>query len=377
MFSVIPLIAIALTSIIAGVYLTYFYASFSKKGEGKKVKELKDYPPISIVIPAYNEAKNIETRVNNLIMSDYPLEKIELIIVDDASEDDTTEIVSELIDLLKEYDVDAKLISNEKRSGVNFSHSRGIKEAKNEIVVCTDADVSFDNNSLKRIVANLLSGEGIGAVCGDSQPLSKKGLTGSSESAYRSVYGRITKWESDIASTFNFNGPLFALKKKAPFTLDIKKGAYDAGIAFSVIRNGYKALYIPEAKVFEHVAVDLKSQKKQKVRRAARLLRATWENRDMLGKHGKFGTLVLPLRFLAFFICPIFFFIALSLWIYLFSSISIFFLPLLIALFVLTTVSGIFRSNLFSTFIIHQFYLLLGSFYMFRDMRVWEPPREV
>jgi cellulose synthase/poly-beta-1,6-N-acetylglucosamine synthase-like glycosyltransferase len=371
----ILLIAMILTGTIAGVYLIYSYASFSKKDKGE-VKELKDFPDISIVIPAYNEAKNIETRVNNLIKSDYPLEKIELVMVDDASEDNTAEIASKLIDSLKEYNVDAKLISNEKRSGVNFSHSMGIKEAKNEIVVCTDADVYFDKDSLKRVIANLLSGEEIGAVCGDSQPLDKKGLAGSSESAYRSVYGDMTKWESDIASTFNFNGPLFALKKNAPFTLDIKNGAYDAGIAFSVIRNGYRAVYVPEAKVFEHVALSSRLQMKQKVRRAARLLRATWENRDMLGKHGKFGTLILPLRFLAFFVCPLSFFIALFLWIYLFSSINIFFLPLLVALFALTVVSGIFKSNLFSSFIIHQFYLLLGLFNMFRDMRVWEPPRE-
>lgn len=360
--------AIILTGIVAIVYLTYLYASSSKKIE--KTTSLNEYPPISIVFPAHNEEKVIDNRIKNLAESDYPVEKVELIIVNDASEDDTENVA---LKAMKNYGIKGRVVRNKRRSGVNFSMSRGIKEAENDIVVCTDADVYFDRSALKLVVSKLVSKKDIGAVTGDLQPLKGKEVTKKSESAYRSMYGKICEWESDVASTYCFNGALYAIKKSAPATLDIKEGAYDAGIAFSVIRNGYKAVYVSSAKVFENVPNDLSAQFKQKIRRAARLIKATWINMDMMsGRYGKFGRVVLPLRFTAFSVVPAAFFMSVCLWIYIFSSINILFLPFLVIAFLLAAISGAWRSNLVSTFILHQLYLFLGLFNTFRDVHIWE-----
>ena len=368
MTPLIILPAIILTGIVAIVYLTYLYASSSKKIE--KTTSLNEYPPISIVFPAHNEEKVIDNRIKNLAESDYPVEKVELIIVNDASEDDTENVA---LKSMKNYGIKGRVVKNDTRSGVNFSMRRGIEEVEHEIVVCTDADVYFDRSALKLVVSKLVSKKDIGAVTGDLQPLKGKEVTKKSESAYRSMYGKICEWESSVASTYCFNGALYAIKKTAPATLDIKDGAYDAGIAFSVIRNGYKAVYVSSAKVFENVPNDLSAQFKQKIRRAARLIKATWINKDMMsGRYGKFGRVVLPLRFTAFSVVPAAFFMSVCLWIYIFSSINILFLPFLLIAFLLAAISGAWRSNLVSTFILHQLYLFLGLFNTFRDVHIWE-----
>ncbi len=364
----IILLAIILTSIVAVVYLLYFFASFSKKTE--RINSLSEYPPISIIFPAYNEEKVIDNRIKNLAESDYPIEKMELIIVNDASEDNTKDVA---LKAMEKYGLKGRVIKNKTRSGVNFSMSRGIKEAENEVVVCTDADVYFDRSALKLVVSKLMNQKDIGAVTGDLQPLKGEEVTKKSESAYRSMYGKICEWESDVASTYCFNGALYAIKKSTPSTLDIKDGAYDAGIAFSVIRNGYKAVYVSSAKVFESVPEDLSAQFRQKIRRAARLIKATWINTDMMsGKYGKFGRVVLPLRVAAFLVVPAAFFTSVCLWIYIFSSINILFLPFLVIAFLLAAISDAWRSNLVSTFILHQLYLFLGFFNMFRDVHIWK-----
>jgi biofilm PGA synthesis N-glycosyltransferase PgaC len=140
-----------------------------------------------------------------------------------------------------------------------------------------------------------------------------------------------------------------------------------------VIKNGYKAVYVSSAKVFESVPDDLSAQFRQKIRRAARLIKATWINRSMMsGNYGKFGRVVLPLRFTAFFIVPAAFFICVGLWIYIFSSVNLLFLPLFVLVFLLAAISGAWRSNLLSTFILHQFYLFLGLFNTVRDVHIWE-----
>jgi biofilm PGA synthesis N-glycosyltransferase PgaC len=367
MISPIVPLAIILTGIIAAVYLTYLYVSHAVKEE--EFECLNRYPSISIVFPAYNEERVIESRIKSLAQCDYP-GGLELIIVNDSSEDRTEEIA---LTTMKKYGLSGRVIKNETRSGVNFSMSRGIKEAKNELIVCTDADVYFDKDALKRVVSKLISQKDIGAVTGDLQPFVGTEVTKKSESAYRSVYGNICKWESNVASTYCFNGALYAIRKGAPSTLDIKDGAYDAGIAFSVIRNGYRALYVSSAKVFENVPDDLSAQFRQKIRRAARLIKATWINRDMIsGKHGKFGRLVLPLRFTTFLVVPVAFFMSVSFWIYIFSIIDIRFLPFLVIAFLLAAISGAWRSNLVSTFILHQLYLFLGLFNTFRDVHIWK-----
>ena len=367
MMTLIYMLAIILTAVVAVVYATYFYASISMKEE--EFKCLNKYPPISIVFPAYNEEKVIEGRIKNIAQSDYSGE-LELIIVNDASDDGTEEVARNAMD---KFGLCGRVIRNKTRSGVNFTMAKGIREAKNEIVVCTDADVYFDKDALRYVVSKLVSQEDIGAVTGDLQPLKGNEVTKKSESAYRSIYGKICEWESEVASTYCFNGALYAIKKSAPFTLDIKDGAYDAGIAFSVIKNGYRAVYVSSAKVFEDIPDDLSSQFRQKIRRAARLIRATWVGRSMMsGEYGKFGRLILPLRFAAFSVVPAAFFMSVFLWIYIFSSINMIFLPLLVVAFLLAAISGAWRSNLVSAFILHQLYLFVGLFNAFRDVHIWK-----
>jgi cellulose synthase/poly-beta-1,6-N-acetylglucosamine synthase-like glycosyltransferase len=117
-------IAIILTGIVAVVYVTYFYASLSRKED--ELKCLSKYPSISILFPAYNEEKVIDNRIKNLAESDYPLEKMELIIVNDASKDNTEAVA---LKAMEKYGLKGRVVKNKTRSGVNFSMSRGIKEA--------------------------------------------------------------------------------------------------------------------------------------------------------------------------------------------------------------------------------------------------------
>lgn len=367
MTTTILLIPLILSAIIAIVYVPYLLIYFKIKND--EIEILDSYPPISMVFAAFNEEKVIKNRIENIAQCDYPGE-IELIIINDSSEDNTEDIA---LKSMKSLNLNGRVIKNAHRSGVNISMSKGITEANNEIVVCTDADVYFEKNALKLVVSKLVSQEDIGAVTGDLQPFMGDELSKKNEGAYRSIYGNICEWEGKMGATYCFNGALYAIKKSAPFTLNIKDGAYDAGMAFSIIRNGYKTVYITSAKVFENIPDDLLSQFRQKVRRAARLIKATWVNKDlMFGKYGKFSTVVYPLRFAALLIVPTAFIMFIFSVIYFLSAINIIFTSYFILCFILFVILGIWRSNLISTFIIHQFYLFLGLFYAFREVHIWK-----
>ena len=75
------------------IFLVYVL-SFLRK---KKKYQLEKKPHVSIIIPAYNEEKNITRCLSSILRSGYPLKKLEVIVVDDGSKDKTAKKVRELI----------------------------------------------------------------------------------------------------------------------------------------------------------------------------------------------------------------------------------------------------------------------------------------
>lgn len=103
-------------------------------------------PTVSFIIPAYNEEETIVGTIKSVLESDYPKNKLEIIVVNDGSSDRTADVVKTI------KDKRVKLI-NKKNSGKADSLNRGIKEAKGEIIVTLDADSYIEKDSLRKIVS--------------------------------------------------------------------------------------------------------------------------------------------------------------------------------------------------------------------------------
>ena len=358
----------AITTIPVIVYLIYVAAALTSKSPPPI--SVESLPQISIVIPAYNEEAVIEDRLKNL-SEIYPKNKMEIIVSNDGSNDKTEIIASRAFE---RYSLYGKVITHE-RSGVNKAINRGIDLSSKEIVVITGADGLFDKNTIPDLMSVLMSSDDIGAVSGDIVTYAEgETLFSKSETAYRSIYGKICTWESNLHSTYCFNGAVVAFKKNAASTLNTRRGADDASMALSVIRNGYKCKYVPTAKFYELVPHEFGEQSRQKIRRATRLLEATLFNRDVFStKYGKFGVIVYPLRFLMFAVVPMAFFLSLILWTIMLASLSLIYGFVFMGFIVLLVLMGNIRANVISSFIIYQGYLLLGLFNMLRDVHIWEP----
>ncbi len=362
------LITILVTAIPVTVYGIYILgATFSKP---KKVPPLPEKPFVSIVIPAYNEELVIADRVSNLAES-YPVDRMEIIISNDGSTDRTETVAKEA---LEKNSANGKVITH-KRSGVNKTINRGIDEASSEIIAITGSDGLYDKNTLPDLLGVLLSDDKIGAVSGDMIPLAKgETVFSNSETAYRSIYGKICTWESNISSTYCLNGAVVAFKRKASRALNTRKGADDASMALSVIRNGYRCQYVQSAKFYEYVPHKFSEQKNQKIRRATRLLEATFANLDVLSpKYGRFGTFIFPLRIIMLFIVPGMTLLSIFLWALYLATIGPAYGLAFIVLVASVMLIGNWRPNILSSFILYQAYLFFGLFNMLRDVHVWEP----
>lgn len=164
------LFAIFIISIVIQLFFVlYFFVRFSIYQSPDRSFNL----PISIIVCAKNESDNISKFLPNILEQRYP--DFEVILVDDQSQDNTEYVLKELTNKYSHLKI-VKIEQHVKnRVGKKFALSLGIKAAKNDYLVLTDADcVPSSNNWLSRIVANFNNNKAI--VLGYGAYRREKGL---------------------------------------------------------------------------------------------------------------------------------------------------------------------------------------------------------
>ena len=101
----------------------------------KKVNKLTEHPKVTIAIPAYNEEKNIAKSISSALELEYPRDKLEIIVVNDGSTDDTSETVKKF---LKDNDNLILLEQTNKGKGAALNHA--LEKSHGDFFVCLDAD---------------------------------------------------------------------------------------------------------------------------------------------------------------------------------------------------------------------------------------------
>ena len=145
-----------LYSIIAAVFLLsrYIFGMLYKT-----VPIDMDYTPsVSVIIPCFNEEEWISRTILSCINQDYPIDKLEVIVVDDCSTDNSVEEIKAIIEkLYNEADrfetrKRLKYIVQDANKGKREALARGVKEAKNELVVFVDSDSFLDPFAIRNLV---------------------------------------------------------------------------------------------------------------------------------------------------------------------------------------------------------------------------------
>ena len=106
---------------------------------------------ISVLIPCFNEKDTIEEIVNKI--NDLKNLNIEIIIIDDCSNDGTTKILKEKI-----KEKVSKIIFNEKNFGKGYCLKKGIEVAEGEIILIQDADLEYDPKEYFKLTKPIFDG---------------------------------------------------------------------------------------------------------------------------------------------------------------------------------------------------------------------------
>lgn len=111
---------------------------------------------LSVVIPMYNEAENAELTLKRIeeVLASFPGSS-EIIPVNDGSIDGTLE----MLEKVAEKNEKIKVVSYVKNAGRGRALRTGFKESRGDIIVSTDADLSFEPHYILDVI-NVLKNEG-------------------------------------------------------------------------------------------------------------------------------------------------------------------------------------------------------------------------
>jgi len=301
---VLETVLIGLCTILGITYGLYAIFAYVYGGRNlPPVKKSPYTPMVSIVIPTYNEEKIIQQKLENILSSTYPLEKMEVIVVD-CSTDKTPDIVRNFQFLYSNI----KLIREQFRSGVPRALNKAFNLAGGEIVIKTDCDSLLAKDSISQLVANFADPK-VGAATGKQVVLNKE----KTEENYRFMQSRIQMAETVLDSTIIFHGPLCAFRRSLITEINPQSLADDSELALQVRKQGYKAIYDPQAIFYEASPETFIGRRRQKDRRAQGLVSLLIRNIDCLFnlRYGMFGYWIFPMNFLTMIIAPIIFWITL------------------------------------------------------------------
>lgn len=144
---------------------------------------------LSIVIPAYNEEKRIGRSLEDILQFLSTVSyRAEVVVVNDGSKDKTADIVSERVDKFRDRGHDLRLLTNDPNRGKGFSVKRGLNEARGDVVLFTDADLSSPITEAPKLLDPIF--EGRADVTFGSRALNRK-LIGVRQPLLRDFGGRI------------------------------------------------------------------------------------------------------------------------------------------------------------------------------------------
>lgn len=262
-------------------------------------------PRMTVVVPAYNEEKNIAAKLENTLSLDYPADRLEVIVASNGSTDATNEIVGGF------GDPRVRLLALP-QPGKAEALNEAVSLASGDVLVFTDADFLLDHQTL-RVIGRKFADTEVGGVCGARKTSVRR--DGDSTGEGEGMYARWDKWqkilESRIGSVFAADGLLYAIRRDLYVPIADPAQSDDMAISMRVPLQGYRLLYEPDATAWENATVRAAEEFRRKIRITAHSVSALLKLGRPLVTSGFYSVELLSHKlvrhFIAFFLIPLFF----------------------------------------------------------------------
>lgn len=245
-------------------YLWYPLWQLAFPGKALEINKPTSFPKLSVVFAAYNERSIIEEKIRSIFASHYPQELIEVWIGSDLSDDGQDDIIREL---QKKFP-GLNLHVNAERSGKSATINRLVELCTGEIIVATDANIIFDENTLVELASPIISSQAT-AVAGTLTygNAMTAGTTATTERQYLTIENKIRKSESQkYGFCLGMEGGLYSMRKSAWQPIPPHTFMEDFFQTVQLIQNDHRIFYSDTALGYEDVSTSLQEEFKRKRR---------------------------------------------------------------------------------------------------------------
>ncbi|MER7172721.1 bifunctional polysaccharide deacetylase/glycosyltransferase family 2 protein [Streptomyces mesophilus] len=259
------------------------------------------HEPVSVLVPAYNEAKCIENTVRSLMSSDHP---VEVIVIDDGSTDGTARLVEGLR-------LPGVRVIRQLNAGKPAALNRGVANASHDLIVMMDGDTVFEPSTVRELVQPF-GDPRVGAVAGNAKVGNKDSLIGA--------------WQHiEYVMGFNLDRRMYDLLRCMP-TIPGAVGAFrrsalervggmsddtlaeDTDITMALHRDGWRVVYAENARAWTEAPETVQQLWSQRYRWSYGTMQAIWKHKRSFvesGPSGRFGRVGLPLVSLFMVLAPL------------------------------------------------------------------------
>jgi len=282
--TVIMLIAVVLSALrlVVQVVTAQRHVGLVRRATAQPLRYLG---PVSVIVPAYNEAANIAATVRSLVNSDYP--RLEVIVVDDGSTDGTAQIVRRLR-------LPGVHVIRQENAGKPAALNTGIEHARGELLVLVDGDTVFEPHAIGELVQPLLDPE-VGAVSGNTKVANRRGLLGRWQHLEYVIGFNLDRRLFDIAQCMpTVPGAIGAFRRAAVRDVrgvSAQTLAEDTDFTMAIIRAGWRVVYAPDAIAWTEAPSSLRQLWRQRYRWCYGTMQAMWKHRQSLVQGGAAGRL--------------------------------------------------------------------------------------
>lgn len=225
----------------------------------------EQWPPVSVVVPAFREAGVIAQKIGDLRANGY-MGELEIIVVADGDPETAAAAVAE----------GAMVLSDSQRLGKAQGLNRGVAAASHEIVVLTDANNLLEPGAIESLV-RWFADERVGAVAGEKRE----------DDEGEGLYWRFESWlkqrEAALGTTIGLVGELAAIRAKAWEPIPPEIGTDDLWIALDMAGRGHRVAYEASACAHETDSASLQAQWERRTRSVAGALNVFSRRRSQLG----------------------------------------------------------------------------------------------
>lgn len=264
--------------------------------------EPAEWPEVTILIVAYNEERRLKKTLDHALATDYPADRLNVLVVSDCSSDGTDALVTNY------GDARVRLLRMPERSGKPAGENAAGPHLRGDIVVSIDASILIPRDSLKPLVQALVDPK-VGLASGRDISVGDEAREGNkAESGYVGMEMTLRSYETRVHSIVGASGCFYANRKHLQMVQLPPELARDFAAASVARAHGYRAVSVDAATCLVPRTPTLKAELRRKSRTMGRGLSTLLYLRGMMNpfKYGSYAFMMASHKLVRWMLFPAF-----------------------------------------------------------------------